>query len=312
MFASNDTDRKLYRQLNDTLQNQNKEYINIKNSKEYRIGSFVLRLIKTLKLKDIKRVRGYIRAIIWKKKRIKSNIKPENYRINKFNENDYFSNFKIAVYTCVFGNYDKLQDPIIQPDNIDYYVITDQIVPEDSIWKPLDYKDLCPNYYNDVQKNRFFKMHPNIILSEYKYSIYVDGNVKIISDLTPYVTLLGNYGLGFHWHNERRCAYDELKAIKLAHKAKDKDIINYENYLKKNEFPNNYGLLECNVIVRENNNAACKQIMENWRYEFYNNFQRDQVSLPYVLYKNGIKVKDLAVLGNDVYKNYSFRIEKHY
>lgn len=312
MFASNDTDRKLYRQLNDTLQNQNKEYINIKNSKEYRIGSFVSRLLKTLKLKDIKRVRGFIRTIIWKKKRIKSNIKPENYRINKFNENDYFSDYKIAVYTCVFGNYDKLQDPIIQPDNIDYYVITDQLVQEDSIWKPLDYKDLCPNYYNDVQKNRFFKMHPNIILPEYKYSIYVDGNVKIISDLTPYVTLLDNYGLGFHWHNERRCAYDELKAIKLAHKAKGKDIINYENYLKKNEFPNNYGLLECNVIVRENNNALCKQIMENWRYEFYNNFQRDQVSLPYVLYNNGIKVKDLAVLGNDVYKNYSFRIEKHY
>ena len=37
----------------------------------------------------------------------------------------YFSHEKIAVYTACMGNYDNVEEPLICPDNIDYYLITD-------------------------------------------------------------------------------------------------------------------------------------------------------------------------------------------
>lgn len=117
--------------------------------------------------------------------------------------------------------------------------------------------------------------------------------------------------MGFHYHNQRQCAYDELEAIKLAYKVRKEDADEYRNFLLKKEFPKNYGLLECNVIVREHNNPTCKKVMEAWWEQFRKQIKRDQVSLPFVLFSNGISIDSVAVLGENVYSNYSFRIAKH-
>ena len=75
--------------------------------------------------------------------------------------------------------------------------------------------------------------------------------------------------------------------------------------------PHNYGLLQCNVIVREHHNEMCKKIMEEWWEEFLKHPQRDQISLPYVLYKNKIPTNKISILGNNVYNNPSFRVILH-
>ena len=129
--------------------------------------------------------------------------------------------------------------------------------------------------------------------------------------MSPYIKLLGKEGMGFHYHNQRQCAYDELEAIKLAYKVRKEDADKYRDFLLKKEFPKNYGLLECNVIVREHNNPTCKKVMEAWWEQFLKQIKRDQVSLPFVLFSNGISIDSVAVLGEDVYSNYSFRIAKH-
>ena len=224
---------------------------------------------------------------------------------------EFFSQKKIAVYTCIFGDYDQIQEPLLQPNNIDYYIITDKRIDTKSAWNVIIPKfDLCEKLSN-VEKNRYYKMHPDLILKDYDYSIYVDGNIKVISDLTPYIYKLNANGIGMHKHNKRNCSYDELEALLLAHKASKKDVIQYKRFLQENCFPPNYGLLECNVIVREHHNEICKKIMEQWWQQFETGIKRDQVSLPYVLHKNNIEVKDVAILGHNVYKNYDFRIVRH-
>ena len=45
---------------------------------------------------------------------------------------------KIAVYTSIFGNYDPLIEPLYHSEKCDYYAITDQDIPENSIWNKLD------------------------------------------------------------------------------------------------------------------------------------------------------------------------------
>ena len=311
MFDDN-ISREIYFSLNKSLEQQNAEYMSLKKTKEYKYGSYLCRIIQCLKAGNWKSIRGFFRNCRWEKKLImndESDRKMKNRR--SFVADDYFIHDKVAVYTCVFGKYDSLQEPLIKPDNIDYYIITDQPVPANSLWKPIPWESYCSDKLSFAEKNRYFKMHPECVFSKYKYSIYIDGNVKVISDLSPYVKLLGKEGMGFHYHNQRQCAYDELEAIKLAYKVRKEDADKYRTFLEKKGLPKKYGLLECNVIVRDHNNPICKKVMEAWWEQFRRQIKRDQVSLPYVLFSNGIKVDSVAVLGENVYSNYSFRIAKH-
>ena len=36
---------------------------------------------------------------------------------------EYFSDARIAVFTALFGDYDDIRDPLVHPDNIDYFII---------------------------------------------------------------------------------------------------------------------------------------------------------------------------------------------
>lgn len=310
-MLENNISRTVYFLLNQRLEEQNKEYLYLMSTKEYKIGSFICRLINCIKSRKWRSIRGYFWNFKWNKNVPISNDVNNHKDKREFNEYDYFINERIAVYACVFGKYDQLQEPVIKPDNIDYYIVTDQDIPKGSSWKTVTWENHIKKSFSNVEKNRFFKMHPECLFPEYRYSIYIDGNIKVISDLTPYIKLLGKTGMGFHYHNQRSCTYKELEAIKLAHKVRRKEADNYTNYLKKNHFPQNYGLLECNVIVREHNNPICKKVMLDWWEQFLNRIKRDQVSLPFILYSNGIKIDEVAVLGNNVYSNFSFRIIKH-
>lgn len=310
-MLENDISKEMYLALNKSLEKQNKEYISLMNTKEYKVGTFICRLIRCVKTGNWKSVRGYFRNRRWNKKILLSGDTGIQKDRRDFTENDYFIKDKIAVYTCVFGKYDQLQEPIIKPDNIDYFIVTDQKIPQNSLWQPIAWERYCSSSLSNAEKNRFFKMHPDCIFPEYSFSIYIDGNIKVISDLTPYVRLLGKNGMAFHYHNQRKCAYKELEAIQLAYKVDKRVADSYEKYLKTHRFPENYGLLECNVIVREHNNSICKKVMNEWWDQFVTQINRDQVSLPYVLFENEIKVEDVATLGSDVYSNLSFRIGRH-
>ena len=55
----------------------------------------------------------------------------------------------------------------------------------------------------------------------------------------------------------------------------------------------------------------CKGLMEQWWGEFVKYCKRDQISFPYVMFKNGLSMNDIVTLGSNVYKNPSFRITTH-
>ncbi len=82
-------------------------------------------------------------------------------------------------------------------------------------------------------------------------------------------------------------------------------------FLKDEGLPRHYGLLECPVIVRDHQNAACAALMEDW-YGMFRRFPyRDQPLLSYVLYKRGILPQSVALLGSNVRRSPSFRRYQH-
>ena len=232
--------------------------------------------------------------------------------VNDRSDTNYFSKDRVAVYTCITGKYDSIMEPLVHPDNVDYFAITDFEFPEDCSWKRIDAdsfeeaKDLPP-----AMKNRYFKINPHKVFSEHKYSIYVDGNIRVCTDFTEHINRMSPYGFSHFRHSKRTCAYEEAKVCKILKKDSDANIDAYTSWIRSQGFPENYGLITCDILVREHNNPMCIKIMEQWWEQFRDRVKRDQVSLPFVLFKNGIAIDEVATLGGAVHNEYSFEIVKH-
>jgi rubrerythrin len=73
---------------------------------------------------------------------------------------------------------------------------------------------------------------------------------------------------------------------------------------KEEGFPENYGLLQSNIMFRKHNKEACIKLMKTWSDEVVNNSHRDQLSFNYALWKS----KDVKIIYMDkkIYKSSYF------
>lgn len=307
MFLNSEIKKTEYEQLMQAIKKLNEEKSKAYTDETYRLGLKTRRYLKFLTVDGIK-------SKLERRKQF-GHMKPMPDlpgAVNNRKECDYFSNDRIAVYTCITGGYDDIIEPLFVPNNCDFYAITDFELPQDSKWNRIDANSYPETQeLNNVLKNRYFKFFPHKIFKDYKYSIYIDGNIKVCSDLTEHVNRISNLGLSFFRHSKRNCAYVEADTCEQLKKETPERLHELMNFLKSEGFPQNYGLIECNFIVRDHKSKLCAEIMEDW-WEMFNRFaKRDQLSLPYVLYKRNIKVDNLVTLGNNVHKEYSIEFVQH-
>jgi len=226
---------------------------------------------------------------------------------------NYFSSKRIAIYTAIYGNYDQIFEPRTIPDNCDFYIFTDDInkIPTDSAW---EYKEFSRKEFDSLtfaEKNRYLKMHPHILFPDYEYSIYVDGNIEIVTDFTEFIHDFNEYGIKMHNHYKRNCIYQEIDECIKYRKCSVEQLQAYRKKLEREKFPHQWGLLEAPVICREHNNEKCIMLMDVWWKEFYSNIRRDQIALAYVLFKYAVDIKSLNGLGKDIHANYAFVQHSH-
>lgn len=283
------------------------EYKAVLNSAEYKQGRNMNRYLSMLK-------KGKILTII---KNLIHRNKDLDYLLPSAanhhpTPDDYMTNHKIAVYTSIFGPYDNLKEPIIKPNNIDYFIITDQEISDDSLWKSIDYDEVMPkSIRSSKERNRYVKMLPHKIFTDYEYSIYVDGNVFITSDLSVLTKTLKEYPIAMHRHKNRDCVYEEIMACIEKRKDDIKLLKKHEKLLREHELPSHWGLLEATVIARNHTDIRCIQIMENWWYEYERFSKRDQISLIDCIWTSGVTVDTIAKLGDNIMDNHNFVIIPH-
>lgn len=286
----------------EAIEKLNKQIIELECSKEYTLGKKIIDLKSSCNV--FSKVKTYVKT-----KKYNHNEPCENFyhEINKIDLRDK----KIVIYTALIGNYDYVKEPLIVSDNCDYILFTDQNIVS-SAWniKPIPNEIL--KLKNPVLINRFFKMNPSYIFKDYDYAIYVDASINVISELNDLIYRLNpKYGIAFHQHRYRSCIYEEVKVCHLLKKGAFNALENQKKRYLREKFPYNYGMLECGVIVFDLHNDVGKEILEEWWNEFVNSkSMRDQISLPYVLWKNKIDPKDIATLGNNMYKNEKIRIDR--
>ena len=154
--------------------------------------------------------------------------------------------------------------------------------------------------------NRKIKMLPHKYLINYDYTIYIDGLIEIIAPLSPLICEMGNAGLGVHYHNQRDCIYDEAVMVKYAKKANMTIVEQQLNEYRSKGFPAHFGLYENTILIRDNNDRVIVNLMEEWWDEYKKYPTRDQLSLPYLIWKNKIDLDKINIMGNNLDLNPRF------
>ena len=205
---------------------------------------------------------------------------------------------KIAIYTSIFGGYDDLIDDQYQMDGVDYICFTDRDL-ESETWKVIKSTPI----YNDPNRNaKKYKILPHRYLKDYDYSIWIDGNIKVISDIRPLCND-GSYKVYDHMQvfDKRNCIYDEAQAIlnfgKInSERTPERGIKNWKDNPKlivdqmnryiSEGYPKNNGLATNPIIVRNHHDSDVIAVMEDWWTEIKYNSKRDQLSFNYIAWKN--------------------------
>lgn len=243
----------------------------------------------------------------------KHNFSTKGNALRCIEEEQNIKDLKIAVYSCVVGKYDQFIDPVIKEDNVDYYMFTDQELPEDSVWEKIniseldDYKLLSP-----LMLNRKLKILQNSFLLNYDYTIYVDGNIEIVAGVSPIIAKMKNYAFGVHYHRSRDCIVDEVVSVKHLKKLNGDGMDRQVQDYLKDGYPRHNGLFENSILVRDNKNESVLELMREWWNEYNKYPTRDQLSLPYVIWKTKFDTNKILILGNDVEMNPRFnRVNLH-
>jgi hypothetical protein len=197
---------------------------------------------------------------------------------------------KVAVCTAVTRNYDIVVAPAMRVRGWRYVCFTDDPAVPRPGWeiRALPRSDLDP-----IRRSRLPKLLPHAFLPEYDQSIWIDANIGIVGDLAALLRMaLADADIAFFRHGERRPSVAaEIEACVRYGKAPYEVMApQYEHYRSKG-FPDDAGVIpEASVIFRRHHHPNIRVAMEAWWAEYIAHCARDQISLPYVIWLNSLKV----------------------
>ena len=197
-----------------------------------------------------------------------------------------------VIYTCITGDYDCLMEPGAADPDFDYVCFVEKgmkTAGRSGIW---EIRETDFSLDDKTVLSRYPKINPHILLPEYEYSVWIDGNI-VISDMYFYDIVRQKIRSGVlysgmkHW--ARDCAYDEVAKCIDARVDSRIRLIKALAFLKKNHFPKHYGMYENNVIFRCHNAPEIMEFDTLWWQMFTDYTHRDQILHPYCMMKCGIR-----------------------
>jgi|YelNatPaOPRAMG01_1025707.scaffolds.fasta_scaffold06664_5 hypothetical protein len=201
---------------------------------------------------------------------------------------------RTVIYTAIFGDKDTLLEPRFIPPGCDFICFTDSDDFKSPVWQ---IRKGEPVSNDPVRNARFYKVMPHRFLSEYEYSVWVDGNILVRGDVNKLIEkYLAKVNIACFNHAEnkadpRNSVYEEAEAlVKMAARGKFKDdpevIKKQMEAYKAAGFPDNNGLIVSMEMIRRHNEGDVIKSMEDWWNEIKNYSRRDQLSFNYIAWKN--------------------------
>ncbi len=200
---------------------------------------------------------------------------------------------KKVLYTCITGGYDDVCAHTYIDDSWDYILFTDNPyllrLGRYTHWivRPLQFNNL-----GNVKNSRWHKINAYKLFPEYDYSLWVDGNIVIQSQIffeRINSLVQSNAIISVPIHPSRKCIYNEAQTIKEL-MIDNKNIVDHEMHrLRLSRYPKDNGLNETCIILRQHNNKKIIRAQKQW-WNMVNKYsKRDQLSYNWVMWRNNIQ-----------------------
>lgn len=210
---------------------------------------------------------------------------------------------KIVVYTAIIGNIDKLWSVLPGSADVQYIAFVDAHKQEVGLWSgtvpeilggterlpalPTWEQRIVNVPWGNRRTARHYKTLPHRYLPDADVWIWVDGNVRL--RMPPEDAMRMTRGpLTTFDHPDRKCLYVEGAFCRRFHKDKAMVIDEQLRRYRADGMPPGWGLASSRVVVRKNT-ADTIGLGEDWWREIERGSLRDQISLPYVCWKRGMK-----------------------
>lgn len=221
--------------------------------------------------------------------------------------NPEFENKKnIAVYTCITNGYDEVSSPVFHQLNCDCILFTDNPNLKAPGWKTIFLEN--PLGLDPKRLSRLPKILPHRFLKDYEYSIYIDGNMEILGNITLLFSFLDSETIAAFKHPERNCLYKEAEIVIAGKYDTEETVRKQIKKYKGEDFPENYGLFACGLMVRKHFDQKLMETMELWWRELNAHSTRDQLSFTYSLWKTS---QNIVSIEGCPYNNEFFRTVGH-
>lgn len=211
---------------------------------------------------------------------------------------------EIAVYTAIFGCKDKLQEQPQFP-GVDYICFTDAKIHRTRTWQlVID----APNHTDPRRSAKIYKILPHRYLSQYKYSIWIDGNWVLRRNPWELVEqYLTETPIAVFRHPARASVYAEAEECIRRQKDTVATIQAQMARYQALQYPD-AALAACTVLVRQHGHKVLMAAMETWWSEIVHASVRDQLSFNFALEQQGLPY---ATLPGELYANDYFQPTQH-
>lgn len=183
------------------------------------------------------------------------------------------------IYTAIYGGYDE---PISykRARGTDHRLFSDRSYQ----CSPWEVETIASDESPRMAAKRYKILPPE----GYDATLWIDGNIRpkfgSWSDL--FLTVKGTRSLAFIAHPNRDCLYEEARVCKQSglddHRRINAQIERY----RAEGMPEHWGLWAGTIILRDDSQQV-RELMKMWMEEIEKGSIRDQISLPYVLWKSG-------------------------
>lgn len=214
---------------------------------------------------------------------------------------------RIAVYTCITGDYDNLHEIKDKEKGIDYYCFTNNKKIKSNTWNVVYIQD---KKLTNVELARKIKILGHRIINDYDILLWMDGAVefkKKIKDFISKYLKKDDIFVAFK-HGERKTVKEEIIACYKHGKEKKEKIKKIMKFYNNVDYPDNNELIESTVYIKRPKEKVVKETMKLWFEMILLYSHRDQLSFNYCAYKTNMKIK---WINKKVFNNEWFSWENH-
>ena len=205
------------------------------------------------------------------------NLQVDEELVNDIKDNE------LVIYTAFTGGYDSLKEPEFIDENTKYVCFTQNPNLKSDTWEIIQMED---SIFDDNRTAKQYRLFPHVYFPDFKYSFWLDGTFKIKGSIREYIYKYVNSPMLVVVHPERDCIYDEARESMPFPRYSNYSMSHQVEKYKFEGMPKHYGLLASGALFRQHNNPEIISLMEQWWEEIITHTNQDQLSFPYVMWKN--------------------------